>query len=99
MKRKPAICAVFLCAFALSAEARITRIEIDPLRSQSPTFDGLSFGKVGQYEKIFARASGEVDPSDRRNALIPTTTFPPPTARGLVGYPATSHSPNPTNSP
>ena len=91
MKRKPAICAVFLCAFALSAEARITRIEIDPLRSQSPTFDGLSFGKVGQYEKIFARASGEVDPSDRRNALITDINLAPRNARGMVEYSVDVH--------
>ena len=45
-----------------AADARIIRLEI--LSVQSPTFGGLAFGSVGTYEKIFARAYGEVDPSD-----------------------------------
>ena len=41
---------------ALAAEARITRIEIDPALSQSPTFEGRTFGSVGAYENA-AQAS------------------------------------------
>jgi hypothetical protein len=44
-----------------AADARIVRLEI--LTVESPTFGGMSFGSVGTYEKIFARAYGEVDPS------------------------------------
>ena len=50
------------------SEARITKIVIDPARSESPTFDGVSFGPVGQYEKLRGTAYGELDPSDPRNA-------------------------------
>ena len=68
-------------AFGLSAqfaEARITSISIDCARSQSPTmcpgqsatFDGTSFGAVGQYEKLRGTATGELDQSDPRNAVI-----------------------------
>ena len=50
------------------ADARIVRLEI--LSVESPTFEGVSFGDVGQYEKVYARAHGEVDPADPRNARI-----------------------------
>ena len=53
---------------ATSAEARITRIEITS--TQSPTFEGMTFGSVGAYEKLRGRAYGEVTPADARNALI-----------------------------
>src|SRR4030095_4371519 len=57
------------------ADARIVRLEI--LSVQSPTFGGMSFETVGTYEKIFARAYGEVDPTDRRNALITDINLAP----------------------
>jgi hypothetical protein len=41
-------------ATAPVADARIVRLEI--LTVESPTFGGMSFGTVGTYEKIFARA-------------------------------------------
>jgi len=50
------------------AEADITRIVIG--RVESPTFEGASFGVVGQYEKLVGRGFGEVDPHDPRNAVI-----------------------------
>jgi len=78
-----------LCAFALSAEARITSLEI--VSVQSPTFGGLSFGSVGQYEKVFARAYAEVDPSDRRNALITDINLAPRNQRGMVEYSVDVH--------
>ncbi len=42
----------------------IRSIVIDRARSQSPTFGGLSFGAVGQYEKLRGTAYGEIDPQD-----------------------------------
>jgi Alpha/beta hydrolase domain len=66
------------------ADARIVRLEI--LSVQSPTFGGMSFGTVGTYEKIFARAYGEVDPTDRRNALITDINLAPRNANGMVEY-------------
>ncbi len=66
------------------AEARITRIEIN--RIESPTFDGTSFGTVGQYEKLVGRAYGEVDPSDPKNAIIADIALAPKNAAGMAEY-------------
>ena len=71
------------------AEAHITRIVIDPSRSQSPTFEGRTFGpdgKVGPYEKLRGKAFGEVDPDDPRNAVITDLKLAPRNARGNVEY-------------
>ena len=67
-----------------SAEARITRVEISKV--ESPTFEGRSFGAVGQYEKLVGRAYGEVDPNDRRNSVIVDIGLAPRNARGMVEY-------------
>jgi hypothetical protein len=66
------------------AEARITRIEIT--RTESPTFEGMSFGEVGQYEKLVGRAFGEVDPNDPRNRVIADIALAPRNSRGRVEY-------------
>jgi len=73
--------------FATSrADARITRIEIDTARSQSPTFGGFSWPNVGQYEKIVGKAFGEVNPHDRQNRDIVDIELAPHNARGNVEY-------------
>ena len=77
---------VLLLAGAREASARIVRIEII---WRGPAYDGRRFGDVGQYEKIVGRAYGEVDPRDRRNALINDITLAPRNARGMVEYVAT----------
>jgi hypothetical protein len=66
------------------AQARVTRLEIT--RVESPTFDGTSFGTVGQYEKLVGRAYGEVDPSDQKNAVIADVALAPRNAAGRVEY-------------
>jgi hypothetical protein len=81
--------AIAAAAFALLgwsalAEAHITRLVI--VRVESPTFEGTSFGTVGQYEKLVGRAFGEVDPNDPYNALIVDIGLAPRNARGLVEY-------------
>jgi hypothetical protein len=53
---------------------------------ESPNFEGLSFGSVGQYEKIRARAYGEVDPADPRNAIITDIALAPRNQNGNVEY-------------
>ena len=71
------------------AEAHITRIVIDPARSESPTFEGRTFGpdgRVGPYEKLRGKAFGEVDPDDPRNAVITDLELAPRNARGKVEY-------------
>ena len=84
------IAPVLFAALALAAppvaDARITRIEIDTARSESPTFGGYSWPKVGQYEKIVGKAYGEVNPHDRQNRVIVDIEFAPRNARGNVEY-------------
>lgn len=85
---------VVAMAAATPAAARITRITIDCDQSQSPTycpgqsptFEGRSFGDVGQYEKIRGTAFGEIDPLDPRNAIITDITLAPRNERGNVEY-------------
>jgi len=84
-----AFAAVATVGVAPQADARITRIEI--LSVQSPTFGGTSFGAVGQYEKILARAYGELDPTDPRNALIADINLAPRNAAGKVEYSTDVH--------
>ena len=53
---------------AAPAEAGIIRFVVTSV--ERPTFEGTSFGTVGQYEKLRGRAFGEVDPNDQRNTII-----------------------------
>ncbi len=71
-----------------AARQGIQRIVIDPERSESPTFEGRSFGSVGQYEKLRGVAYGELDPSDPRNAVITDIELAPVNQRGMVEYSA-----------
>ena len=70
--------------FVAPAAARITKIEIRSV--QSPTFDGMSFGAVGQYQKLVGRAYGEVDPKDPANSSITDIALAPKNVRGMVEY-------------
>jgi len=79
-----AIGAAFAVA-PLVAEARITSVTWDA-RSQSPAFGGLSFGTVGQYEKLRGTATGELDPNDPRNKVITDIELAPHNAAGMVTY-------------
>jgi len=83
--RLPSI-ALAAAAIAMTplADARITRIEITT--TESPTFGGYSWPKVGQYEKIVGKAYGEVNPHDPKNAIIVDIEFAPRNARGNVEY-------------
>src|ERR1043166_8041497 len=84
-----AFAAAMLLAAAV-AEARITSITVDCTRSQSPsmcpgqspTFGAMSFGTVGQYEKIRGTAKGELDPLHPRNSIITDLELAPRNAAG-----------------
>ena len=88
-----AFAAAMLLAAAV-AEARITSITVDCTRSQSPsmcpgqspTFGAMSFGTVGQYEKIRGTAKGELDPLHPRNSIITDLELAPRNAAGKVEY-------------
>jgi hypothetical protein len=78
------ITGVNVAFFTPAAEARITEILID--RVESPTFEGVSFGRTGQYEKLVGRARGAVKPDDPSNAIITDIALAPRNAEGLVEY-------------
>ncbi len=66
-------------------EARVTRIQI---RSRDLLLNGLAFGPVGAYEKIQGRVFFEVDPADRRNAVVFDVDKAPRNSRGAVEFSA-----------
>jgi len=80
----PVLALLVIAAIPFRTEARITRIQIT--RIESPTFEGYSFGDVGQYEKLAGKIYGEVDPDDPRNAVITDIGLAPRNANGMVEY-------------
>src|SRR4051812_36470143 len=78
---------LFTTAFCLAApillNARVTKITIT---SRGPALNGQTFGSTGAYEKIKGVATGEIDPKDRRNALITDIQLAPKNAAGRVEY-------------
>jgi Alpha/beta hydrolase domain len=75
-----------LATFAVTAQARVTKIVIDT--QVSPAFNGASFGTVGPYETIAGRVFGELDPNDPHNAIIQDIKLAPRNGRGMVEYTA-----------
>jgi pimeloyl-ACP methyl ester carboxylesterase len=68
-----------LGAFAPAADARATRIVIDP--EPSPADGGKSFVRAGPHERVTGRAFGEIDPRDPRNPVINDLDLAPRNAR------------------
>jgi hypothetical protein len=66
---------------AATAHAQVTRFEV--LQS-APAFEGRSFGTVGPYIKVTARATIAVDPTDPHNAVIADIDKAPRNAQGRV---------------
>ncbi len=83
MFRIRALLAFFLLSLPLAAEARISRFEV--LRVE-PAFGGRAFGDVGPYERVTARAVGEVNPEDPQDGLIQDIRLAPRNAAGRVEY-------------
>ena len=77
--RSAALGAVLVGAF--SAHAEVTRFEV---LQTAPAFEGRSFGSVGPYVRITARASFALDPADPRNAVIADIDKAPRNAQGRV---------------
>jgi hypothetical protein len=74
-----------LAGWAPGAAARITEIRITTV--ETPTFDGASFGAVGQYERIEGTLTGAVDPRNPRNAVITDIALASPkNPDGTVAY-------------
>src|SRR4029453_18085914 len=70
-----------------AADARVTKLTVTT--KVSPAYNGQSFGAAGQYETYTGTITGEVDPNDRRSAIIQDVKLAPRTARGMVEYTST----------
>ena len=79
-----ALIGIALMSWAPAAQARVTQIVIKTV--ESPTFGGKTFGAVGAYERISGQIIGEVDPNDRRNAVIVDIALAPKNPNGTVTY-------------
>jgi hypothetical protein len=64
-----------------AAQAQVTRFEV---LQTAPAFEGRSFGAVGPYVKVRARATIALDPADPRNAVIADLDKAPSNAAGRV---------------
>src|SRR5215213_5697150 len=69
------------------ADARVTKLTI--ANKVSPAYNGQIFGAAGQYETLAGTITGEVDPNDRRSAIIQDIGLAPRNARGMVEYTTT----------
>jgi hypothetical protein len=62
--------------------AKVVKFEI--IRVETPAFEGRSFGSVGTYDRIIARATIAVAPDDPHNTIIVDLNRAPRNAQGLV---------------
>ena len=68
--------------FANPAAAKVVKFEI--VRVESPAFEGRSFGSIGTYDRVIARATIAVAPDDAANRIIVDLDRAPRNAQGLV---------------
>lgn len=81
MRQIVAIGIAAACWLPTALCAQVVRFEIS---ERIPAFAGRSFGDVGTYERITARATIALDPADDRNAVITDLALAPRTAEGKV---------------
>ena len=65
------------------------RIVINKAKSEPRAYEGRSFGKAGQYEKIEGTAYGDLDPEDPHNAIIQDIALATRNSHGMVEYAVT----------
>jgi Alpha/beta hydrolase domain len=76
-----AIVIMATCVVPTALSAQVARFDI---LERSAAFAGRSFGDVGPYERITARATIALDPADDRNAVITDLALAPRTTDGRV---------------
>jgi hypothetical protein len=69
------------CLLPVTVRAEVTHFDI---LERVPAFSGRSFGDVGPYERITARATIALDPSDDRDAVITDLALAPRNSEGRV---------------
>jgi hypothetical protein len=77
-----ALAALALLALAQPSDAKVVKFEV--LRVESPAFEGRTFGTVGTYDRIIARATIAVSPDDPHNTVIVDIDKASRNAQGLV---------------
>ena len=77
----PLCISVIVCA-PTTSQGELVRFEV--VEVESPYFDGRSFGSVGQYEMITARATVAVDPQQALNLGIVDIDLAPTNVNGRV---------------
>src|SRR5262245_43377126 len=75
-------CLAGLSALAGPSAAKVVKFEI--VRIESPAFEGRTFGSVGTYDRIVARATIAVSPGEARNSVIVDIDRAPRNAQGMV---------------
>ena len=80
--RNAIILAVGIIGLASPAAAKVVKFDI--VRVESPGFEGRSFGAVGTYDRILARATIAVALDDPHNTVIVDLDRAPRNAQGLV---------------
>jgi alpha/beta hydrolase family protein len=68
--------------FASPSAAKVVKFEV--LKVESPAFEGRTFGAVGTYDRIVARATITVTPEDIHNKIIVDLDRAPRDAQGQV---------------
>ena len=86
---------LLLAAAATAAEARVVTFEV--VETESPAFDGRSFGAVGTYDKLTARVTLAVDPDDPHNGGIVDIGLAPTNSAGEVELATEVHLLRPTD--
>jgi hypothetical protein len=81
MRKILGLALAFVCALPVTLRAEVVRFEV---LERTPAFAGRSFGDVGPYERITARATIALDPADDRNAVITDLNIAPRAASGRV---------------
>jgi Alpha/beta hydrolase domain len=69
------------CVLPVTLRAEVVRFDV---LERVPAFSGRSFGEVGPYERITARATIALDPADDRNAVITDLALAPRNGEGRV---------------
>ena len=71
-----------ITAGASPCAAKVVKFNI--LRVESPAFEGRTFGSIGTYDRIVARATIAVDPANSHNTIIVDIERAPRNAQGAV---------------
>jgi Alpha/beta hydrolase domain len=81
MRKLEIVAIAVACLLPVTLRAEVVRFDV---LERVPAFAGRSFGGVGTYERITARATIGLDPADDRNAVIADLALAPRTAEGKV---------------